>query len=303
MLPSSVKDIRNFFSQQAKGSSPVVLKQKSSEIVNWNTRSIEKAHLHSSQEQLSENDHETIQNHSCAMRINTIWSSELSYGIGAKRKVLKQQSDQSLLTHAKSCQYLEEIKSTEETSEMQNAIMDELNNQKKQLQRSFEMERDLIKELEAIKMCQSQNSNEQEVMEKTKDKEGKENEQEQENDENVQPQVMDVKVIYKMFEKLSQEIKSCCIPEGVRRLEIVEELQKNQTTKVQKLMEDNANLKVRNETLAGAVIQLSLQVSELQVKVENLKITNMRDSIVLSGFISSKKKEGMYRRPIQFLRT
>ena len=100
-----------------------------------------------------------------------------------------------------------------------------------------------------------------------------------------EPEAMDLKTVIKMFQEIRsdiRDIKGCKLKE---RIEHVEQVEKVMEVRVERLEQEVARYKLKDEILTGVVKKLSCEVDELKGQMENLRVEQMSNMVTLSGFI------------------
>ena len=103
-------------------------------------------------------------------------------------------------------------------------------------------------------------------------------------------QVMDVKIIYEMFNEIRKDIAKHGLVEGEQRMIDLQERQDVTTDKMISLESKLLECQTKTELLMGAVQQLSNKAEVVDERLEKLEWNNMKNSMILTGFLGSKKK-------------
>ena len=116
-------------------------------------------------------------------------------------------------------------------------------------------------------------------------------------------QTMNVKLVMEMFQQIRKEIKGSAIPEGKSRvddLEIKNELIIGELQNVTHQLED---VKVRNQILSNTVIHMSDEIQHLHQRLNNVELNNMKQSLVVTGIHTTRKKSDCIAHILDFMYT
>ena len=108
--------------------------------------------------------------------------------------------------------------------------------------------------------------------------------------ENEENQVMDVKVIFQMFQTLRSDIQRNAIIGGENRMAEIEKRQDETKEKLYVMESKMLECQTKNELLMGAVKQLSTRIEDAESRIERIEWNNMKNSIVATGFYCNRKK-------------
>ena len=114
------------------------------------------------------------------------------------------------------------------------------------------------------------------------------------------PTVMDVGLVITMFKELKDHMTSTTINNGSERILKIEDRQIKDTQQMNELKEEGQMEKMKSKILNETVIHMGDMIQDLEKKVEMLELNNMKQSMVMSGFIRTTKKAECIQELEQF---
>ena len=139
---------------------------------------------------------------------------------------------------------------------------------------------------EKIKENRNINNQESQInVESEEENQHKENEEESE-DKRIctEPEVMDLKVVVKMFQEIKKDMETIKENKCKTRMDGIEKGQVVYNKKLQDMDQELQSYKLKTEVLTGVVKQMSCEMEELKSQMERVREENMRNMVTVSGF-------------------
>ena len=125
----------------------------------------------------------------------------------------------------------------------------------------------------------------------------------EEETESLNNEKMDVKLVVQMFQQLRKEIKNNVIPMGKDRVDNIEQQHEEIAGELKSVVQELEDTKIKNQMLTNTVVRMGSVMNDMAQRITNLELNNMRKSVVVTGFNTTRKKDDCIANLLDFLYT
>ena len=156
-----------------------------------------------------------------------------------------------------------------------------------------------VKKEQAMAKLLQQQTEEQQAQETGQEK--TDSSQEEQSDQDIEK--METKLVLQMFQELKKEFRMGSINDGENRMLNTEAQQSELLQELRDMSQELMDCKVKNQILVNTVTRMSDIITEMNQRITNLELNNMKRSIMVMGFHLSRRKQDCIAALVDFMYT